>query len=394
MSDVLRVVVAANGMSRRQGGLFHSIRKLWQSVLPCGIESEIFAVSDPDSVEDTPAWAPLRVNTFPRSGHPAINYSPELGKALSDAAKGAAVVSFHGLWTYPSYAAHRAASRANVPFMIHPEGMLDPWALRHGKLRKRAALALFQRAALDGAACLRALCPAERDAFRAMGLRGPVAIVPNGIDAADWSSLPERDALVTKFPILEDKRRALFLGRLHPKKGLLDFLPAWAEVASRDWTLIIAGPDEGGHERDLRVLAKRLSLGDRVLFTGSLFGADKLAAFAAADMFVLPSHSEGFPIALLEAAAAGLPVLQTHHCNFPELTQAGGAVSCPATREGFVTSLKRMLEAMTAVELRRMGAAGRELVFRDYTWTRVGERMESVVRWLAGEHPRPDWVEA
>jgi glycosyltransferase involved in cell wall biosynthesis len=131
----------------------------------------------------------------------------------------------------------------------------------------------------------------------------------------------------------EEAKVLLYLGRLHLKKGLANLLQAWSEVrraggeAAQNWYLVIAGWDQDGHQASLEAITLQRNIGDTVHFIGPQFGLDKDAAFRSSDAFVLPSLSEGMPLAVLEAWAHGLPVLMTPHCNLPEGFARGAARS-------------------------------------------------------------------
>jgi glycosyltransferase involved in cell wall biosynthesis len=274
-----------------------------------------------------------------------------------------------------------------VKRLVSPHGMLESWALQNSRWKKRLAGWLFERRNLSTAHCLHALCAAEAESFRRYGLRNPIAVVPNGVHPSVFERPPGRAILEARIPALRSRRWILFLSRIHPKKGLPHLLRAWATVSaerrtrSAEWMLVIAGPDELYHEADMKCLAIELGLERVVLFTGPLHGADKLAALGGAEFFVLPSFSEGFSMAVLEAAASGLPVLLTPPCNFPELVRAGAAVEVSPDVAGCVAGLRQLL-GMPDAERRAMGQQGKDLVANSYTWPRIAEEMLGVYRWL------------
>ena len=154
---------------------------------------------------------------------------------------------------------------------------------------------------------------------------------------------------------------------------------------------MVAGPDELGHEAEMKKLCKELELEKTVCFTGPLHGEEKRAALGGSELFVLPSFSEGFSMAILEAAAAGLPVLMTPQCNFPELVKAGAALEVAPDAEGCAAGLRQLLDASEA-DRRAMGRRGSDLVARDYTWSRVAEQMLAVYQWVLGDGGKPECV--
>ncbi len=206
--------------------------------------------------------------------------------------------------------------------------MLDPWALRNSGWKKRLAAKLFEKANIEGAACLHALNAAEAKAIRDYGFTGPVCVIPNGIEA------PPAEEPVPAAPWWAKAnpgvKTLLYLGRLHPKKSLPNLLSAWSRLDAetrKNWRLVIAGWDEHGHQMGLRRVSSGYHIHDSVTFPGPLFGKDKKDAFWYCDGFVLPSVSEGQPMVVLEAWACGKPVLMTPQCNLPEGFEAGAAVA-------------------------------------------------------------------
>ena len=290
--------------------------------------------------------------------------------------------------------AAKAARALDKPHVVSPHGMLEPWAMANSALKKRVMWRAFQGRALHEARCLHALCEAELTAMRDLGLTNPIAVVPNGVNLSDFADLPAPAAFDDAFPSARDRRVLLFMARLHPKKGLVPLLQAWKSVAPAfaDWLLVIAGPDEGGHRAQLEQIVADAGLENAVLFTGMLDGALKRAALARAQTFVLPSHSEGFSIAILEAMAARLPVLLTPGCHFPDAVDAGAALEAQPQVEALGEALRQLL-AQSEDERAQMGARGYELVARKYTWERVATNWKRLYLWCAREGEAPSSVQ-
>jgi poly(glycerol-phosphate) alpha-glucosyltransferase len=238
------------------------------------------------------------------------------------------------------------------------------------------------------------LCASEAENFRKYGLRNPIAIIPNGVELETSGSDRDPEQFQREHPDLKGRRLLLFLSRVHPKKGLPDLLRAWAKVGAGDrhWSLLVVGPNELDHETELRQLAAELAITRHIHFMGPAYGAEKRKFLHAADGLVLPSHSEGFSMAVLEAAAAGLPVLFTKECNFPELAAAGAAIEVSAGPTGIPQGLEQFLN-LTDAQRHLMGSRGRELVEQSYTWPAVAGEMARVYEWLATKSPKPDCVE-
>lgn len=386
----MRIATLTASISRNGGGVSEAVRRLSLAITARGDGAvTIFSGEDEHSAADSPAWDGVPLHLGAVRGPRAFGWQPGLGRDLRAAAPD--LVHLHGIWMYPSLATLRWSEGAGRPRIISPHGMLDPWALTVSPLKKRLVRALFEDRNLCGAAVLHALNQAEHDAMRAFGLKNPVAIIPNGVDLpplGDHGPPPWAGAVPA------DARILLFLGRLHPKKGLKPLLHAFAAAqartpALRDWRLVIAGWDQNGHRGELEALVRELTLERSVHFPGPIHGAAKNAALAAADAFILPSFSEGLPMAVLEAWSFARPVLMTRACNLPEGFSAGAALEIGTRPEELADSLGVMAR-LAPSGLSAMGAQGRALVQERFNWDHVAARMHAVYRWaLEGGDPPP-----
>ena len=418
----LHLAILTSLISRNAGGLFNSVRRLGQSLdSDCAVRTTVFGVADDHSTEDLGAWNPLVPNVYPGMGPRALHFAPGLLPGLTAAKPD--LVHVHGLWTYPSLACTRWGRQSGKPHVISPRGMLDPWALKNSSWKKKIAHFLFEGRHLRSASCIHALCESEAQSIRQFGLKTPICIVPNGVD------LPNN--LVSSAPTKANRiKKVLFLGRIHPKKGLERALDAWRELkrfnTSVPWRFLIAGWDQGQHldrlkghcralgltfqsvpvsewpNRTSRVEISQLEQSDQfpgvdnfadadVFFLGPAFGNDKDRLMRTSDAFILPSYSEGLPMAVLEAWAYGLPVLMTPECNLPEGFADRAAIQIThetaCDRAGIASSIVDglcTLVEMEDSERLAMGARGRSLVERRFTWPRIAGEMRDVYNWVVG----------
>ncbi len=330
-----------------------------------------------------------RAPTRDRSG---LGLSPQFSSMVWRSE--ADVIHSHGLWMWSDRVASAAARGLGKPHVISPHGMLEPWAMANSARKKQMMWRLFQGRALHDARCLHALCEAERVSMRALGLTNAIAVVPNGVNLTEFDDLPARGEFESAFPAVKDRRVLLFMARLHPKKGLVPLLGAWQKLARQfpDWVLVIAGPDENGHRAELEAIIAAEKLEISVIFAGMLNGELKRAALVRADAFVLPSFSEGFSIAILEAMACALPVLLTPECHFPDAVECGAAIECAPQEDSLEMGLRELLEKSEA-ERATMGARGRDLVAQKYTWKSVAQDWKQLYQWCEGESSAPSFVE-
>lgn len=306
---------------------------------------------------------------------PRLWRSPALARALAREAQRCDVLHSHSLWVMPNIYPGRVSRPASTPLVVSPRGTLSPWALGHSRRRKQLVWTLLQGRVVRAAACLHATAQEEYDDLRALGLKQPVCVIPNGVD------VPSRSALDEPAPA-EAGKTLLFLGRLHVKKGIDRLLRAWTALAPArpDWCLCIAGPDDGGHERELRALAASLGA-PRTRFAGPVYGDEKRALYRRAALHVLPSHSENFGMTVAESLASGTPVIATRATPWAGLVSHG----CGWWIEGGVESLVECLREATRLdraELLRMGARGRAWMQRDFSWDSVAQQMAAAYHYL------------
>jgi len=334
----------------------------------------------------------FQVSRVPTRDASGFGFSPTLRNIVR--ASAADVIHSHGLWMWSDAVASSAARAMGKPHIVSPHGMLEPWAMANSARKKQLMWRLFQCRALQRACVLHALCDAEKTAMRDLGLTNPIAVVPNGVNLAEFADLPAKAEFEAAFPGAKERKILLFMARLHPKKGLVPLLHAWKNLALAfpNWLLVIAGPDENGHRAELETLVAQFNLTNAVLFTGMLDGALKRAALARADAFVLPSFSEGFSIAILEAMACRLPVLLTPECHFGDAV-AGGAALQAAPDAQSLAEVARVLLEQTDAERAQMGARGYELVANRYTWERVAAAWKLLYAWCDDKGEKPACVE-
>jgi len=258
-------------------------------------------------------------------------------------------------------------------------------------VKKAMAWPLYVRKDLRRAAALHALTADEVDHVRSRALTAPIVLLPNAIDVGPFESLPEPTEAEQAWPQLIGRRAVLYLGRIHPIKGLEHLLRGWAQLPDPlgHWQLVITGPDEVGMQRQLQELTVELGAADRVTWTGPVHGPDKMALFGKAEAFVLPSFSEGLSRSLLEASAAALPAVATPGATLDGLAEADAILQAPPEPEAWAAALTDLL-TRTDDQRRAMGRRAREVIERQYAWDTVAKHMATMYEWLLGKADCPD----
>lgn len=294
------------------------------------------------------------------------------------------ICHLHGLWDITVFRVARACRRLGLPYVIAPHGMLDDWCMTQGRLKKLAALRLTHGAMLRGAACIHALNAHEKRVIERFGFGVPVEVIPNGVFLDEVDIPTEPGEFRRSLPELGDHRFALFLSRLHYKKGL-DFLAdAWRLVAPRfpEVHLVVAGPREDDSIDDFQRRIRGAGLEKTVHVVGPVYGSRKVAAFRECECFVLPSRQEGFSISILEALALGAPCVISRECHFPEVGEAGAGIITELGAESVGEGISRML----GDDAFRAGAVenASRLVRERYVWPQVARRTIEVYEQVCG----------
>ena len=323
------------------------------------------------------------VRVFPQHVPAFFATSFPLQQALREAIPRADIVHLHSLYLFHTWAAARLCRQHGVPYLLRPHGTLDPFLWKRHRGRKAILEALFQNRVLREAAAIHYTADEEMRlaAPYAQGTRG--IVVPNGLDLDQYATLPQAGAFRARHPEIGGRRIVLFLSRLNFKKGLDILIPAFARAAMRfpGLHLVIAGPDDG-MEAPTRGWVAAEGIGGRTTFVGMLDHKAKLAAFRDASMFVLPSYSENFGIAIVEAMACGLPVAISDKVNiWREIEQAGAGLTGPPDVDTVAQQIETLAGDPAAAA--DMGNKGKALVAERFSWSMIARQLETVYRSLA-----------
>jgi len=379
-SNSLRVSHVSGYIGARYGGVPQVVLALCRESADLGSNVSLWATGTAQDRAHAESHG-LSANVYARCWPRHWFRSPRLIRDLNSVLSEIDILHLHGVWTYLQQATARLARKRNVPYMITPHGVLFPWKIRSKSFKKKTYLSLIARHMLTSSACLHAITSAEVEAFRNIGYDGPVTLVPNGVDIPEYDVQSLRDEGETHWPVLRGRRVVLFLSRLSPEKGLDQLIPAFGDLAKRkaydDALLVLAGSGEDRYCNKVKGLLDEHGVQDSVVMVGFVQGHEKDLLMSRADVYTLPSYSEGFSISVLENLALGTPVLVTTGCNFPEVAQVGAGLCCEPTREDLAQGLRQLLD-MPREDADAMGQRARELVLNNYTWPVIAGKLLTV----------------
>jgi len=348
-----------------------------------GIETTVASLDAPSCT-----WLQnLPFDTLPLG--PALGgygFSRAIIPSIKQALRTADAVIVEGLWQYHVYAAWRALRFSGIPYYVYPHGMLDPWfnevyPLKYFK--KKLYWPFVDSKVLRDSSGV--LFTSEAELFRSRRSFTPYQVreylVGYGASKLTHPSSYQLNQYFTSFPSLIGKDILLFIGRIHPKKGVDYLIQAFAHYAitNPNLHLVLAGPVDTSYRRTLSTLIESLSISNSITWTGHLSGPMKLAAFATADLFCLPSHQENFGVSVAESLSIGLPVCISSSVNISVAVEASSAgIVHPPTLSGTFSGLHRWLTT-TPLHRSQMSENASKLYSRDFNWSKSVSLLSSLL---------------
>lgn len=285
------------------------------------------------------------------------------------------VIHLHDYRSFQNVVIHYYAKKHAIPYVLQAHGSVLPFFSKE-RLKKLYDLVWGYRI-LEDASKVIALTTTEAKQYTKMGVDdNKIEIVPNGIDLSEYENLPDRGIFRKKYGIKSNEKIVLYLGRIHKIKGVDLLVEAFSDLTCKieGVKLVIAGPDDG-FLSTLKMQIEFLNIGDKILFTGPLYGMDKLEAYVDADVYVLPSVYETFPNTVLEACACGAPVIVTDRCGIYDLIKKVGYV-VEYNKDQLQDAMYEILD--NEVKRMKFGYAARELVINEFSWDNSMEKLEKI----------------
>ena len=384
-SKPLRVLHVIPSISPRRGGPSQAVIEMVTALRQRDVDAVILTTNDDcESILQgltTGAWTTYKgvpVLAFPRWSPPIgalreFAFSPGLSHWLFENINNYDLLHVHALFSYPSTIAMVQSRRAGVPYLLRTIGQLSPWSMARSKFRKKLMMCLVEKSNINSAISLHFTTTLERDdCFVALGQSFPSLVVPLGVRLPPFA--PRR---LTR----SEGLRLVFLSRLHPKKRLDVLLRALAELQriapQTDWQLDIAGTGDHAYVESLHSLAGQLNLSHRLRWLGHVQGEAKTCLLQEADWFVLPSAAENFGVAVVEALAAGTPVIVSPQVAVADfIERAGAGLVCPGDASALCQVLLQHCQGPSSA----MRLAARSLAESTFTWSSVADQLDTSYR--------------
>ena len=382
----MRVLHVIPSVSPALGGPTQVVLNLVRSLQECGVDAEIVTTNDNGSTlldvplnqrieyEGVPVWF------LPRFSPPLKEYifSPAIARWLSQHIQEYDILDNHYLFSFASTCAGAIARSSNVPYTVRTMGQLAPWALAQSRLKKQVYTALIERHNLNRAAAIHCTSNGEAQDVRNFGIKTPTVTLPLGVDRpVEWPQAKQK--IRELYGIASDTPIVLFLSRLHYKKRPDLLIQTLAKLAEQNYQfhLILAGSGEADYLAYLKNLVAQSGLTDKTSFPGFVAGLDKDLLLQGADIFVLPSFSENFAIAVAEALAAGLPVIITPDIQIsPEIAEAKAGLVVEGEQKAIGDAIASLLSDPQQRQI--LGENGKRLATHRYCWNAIASHLSGV----------------
>ena len=379
----MKILHIIPGIEQDCGGPGKVAIALCQAISQLGFETDLVSTKDPLDRYNLIDFESIknRVKLFNRWKQQHFAFSSALGQWFSHNLKQYDLVHIHSIFNYPSSAAAAYARKFNIPYLITPHGMLEPWALSYKSWKKRIVYDLIVKRELKQASTIQIIAEPEANSIKSLGIETPLTLIANGIQKQNFEKLPAPELFYQQFPATRGKTIIFFLGRIDPKKGLDLLAPAFATLNQQfpHTHLVIAGKATPYNLEFFDIVKEyfvRANCIEAVTFTGQLSGNIKYAALATADIYVSPSYSEGFSMSILEGMAAGLPCVITTGCNFPEAAARDAAYIVNTDPQEIARALSQCVS--NPQQARHMGRRARQFIFENYTWEQLAKKLINV----------------
>lgn len=374
----MKIVHVVENMDDSYGGPAKSIPLLCKYLHVLGVQTLILSVGFKENENNTVIEKnALNWESFKYVYLKKLRISLKLRDRLEELAKQKGTIfHIHNSWNYIPYITKKICKKYKRPYVVSVRGSMYPWSLNQSKWVKKIAWYIFQKATLENASFIHSTEENETNALRKLRIKNNIEIVPNGIELLEPRPIINKDESLERLSLQKNRRYILFLSRIHPKKGLEYLIDAFASSAgnNNDWELLVAGPvGDDKYYAEILDSIKKKGITNKVHFLGLIENEKKEAAFSVSELFVLPSHTENFGIAIAEAISCDIPVITTKGTPWKEIEVHKSGWYIDLSIKSLTSALDEAM-SMDDEILQLMGLNGRKFI-KNYDWEIQAEKM-------------------
>ena len=375
----MKICILTATIDKKGGGPSRSVPVLVKGLSECGCDVTLMVKETDDMNTHLLENSKAKIVTLP------ANCSKEqLENALQQGEYD--LVHAQGVWV-PFYKQSASILRKQgIPYIMTPRGALEPWCLKHKWFKKKLAMMLYQKRDLQKAVAILTTADMEAKHLRNIGLNPPMAVIPNGIDVAEYQCR-SMDYLPSV------KKQIVFISRINPKKGIEILINVWEKMRADfpDWNVVIAGNGEEDYIEQLKGVISSKGLSDVVEIIPPIFGEAKHKLYMESSLFVLPTYSENFGMVIAEALACGVPVVTTNGTPWQELNDEKIGWCVDLSEENIEKAIREAL-ALPADELFAMGQKGSKHINDNYLYTSVAKKNIELYKWILEGGDAPEFM--
>jgi len=324
-----------------------------------------------------------------------LRFSYKLSNLIKNNLTPNTIIHTQSLWNYPPFCAFKISEKFKIPLVVSIRGNLYDWNLKKSKWKKDLAMTFFQMNMLNNASCIHATEINELKAIRNLGIKTPIALIPNGIETKEFEKLPSKKSSIVDLELDENKKYLLFMSRIDPKKGLEYLINSFIELEKKykNWDIIIAGPVYNKkYFDDILKKIKDNNIDSKVHIFDMVTGLKRLQIFSISDLFILPAHTENFGMVIGEAMASKIPVITTTGTPWKILNEQNAGWCVDLSQKNITASIELAFNK-DSKELEKMGEKCYSIIKNEFTWDSVAEKMSSLYSWLLMDSDKPNFVD-
>ena len=373
----MKILSFVSSIDLSSGGPSRSVPMLAKGLAELGVDITLMAIRSENmnihALEGTSVKLKVISPSFSRR---------EIAKFLAD--ERFELIQIQSVWEMPYHKVMVEARKLNIPYIVTPRGMLEPWSLSQKKWKKRLAWWLYQRNDVQKSACVFTTAKMEAEHVSALGITTCKAVIPNGIETVGYPC---------KSSIEGVKKQVLFLSRVHVKKGIELLFDAWKRIHSEfaGWQLLVIGNGEAEYIHSLENRVENLGLKDCIKILPPVFGEAKIKVYQESALFCLPSFSENFGMVIAEAMSCGTPVITTTNCPWKILNRTNTGLCIDLSVDNLENALREAM-GMDANALYDMGQRASKLIYDNFDYRSVTRKTLRLYEWLLNSGEKPEFV--